>query len=356
MSLTLSDEVFAHSAIFPESNTDNISGIGLRADGRTRLDCRRMKIRLGPALGQAECRIGNTWVRAVVTGEVITPPPERPNEGKLFISVDYSAIATTATLPSGDSSGLPGTPQTPDAVSLCNQLERMLKGSKAVDVEALCIAGGSRVWSVRLDVHIFTDAGNIGDAAATASVAALMHYRRSEVTTLEGSTVVRQDLEPMPLSIHHMPLPLTFALVKSPDGSTSAVLADPTSLEERLSGGALLVVIVNQYGELCGILKPGGTAIPLSTVITCIHAATGRAKEVHKMIADSLEKDAAKREGRKKDIHHKYDSNTVLTITTGGVVAVQDTAKVEDTTVSNSSNTTTTDTDPKPKKKARTNV
>lgn len=107
----------------------------------------------------------------------------------------------------------------------------------------------------------------------------------------------------MPLSIHHMPLPLTFTLVKSPDGTTSAVLADPTSLEERLSGGALLVVstttsyravpllsqvVVNQYGELCSLLKPGGTSCPLPTVINCIHAAAGRAKEVHKMIADAV--------------------------------------------------------------------
>ncbi|EER17748.1 Exosome complex exonuclease RRP45, putative [Perkinsus marinus ATCC 50983] len=319
MSLTLSDEAFAYSAIFPEASEKSTSTVGLRADGRTLLDCRRMKLRLGPALGQCECRIGSTWVRAVVTGEVITPPPERPNEGKLFVSVDYGAVVSSATLPSGDSAGLPGTAQTPEAVSLCNQLERMLKGSKAVDVEALCIAGGSRVWSVRLDVHVFTDAGNVGDAAATASVAALMHYRRSEVTTMEGSTVVREELEPMPLSIHHMPLPLTFTLVKSPDGTTSAVLADPTSLEERLSGGALLVVVVNQYGELCSLLKPGGTSCPLPTVINCIHAAAGRAKEVHKMIADALEKDTAQRGERKKDIHHKYDTKTVLTINTDGI-------------------------------------
>ncbi|KAF4669867.1 Exosome complex component RRP45 [Perkinsus olseni] len=351
MSLTLSDESFAYQAIFPEATEDNksTSNVGLRADGRTPLDCRRLKLRLGPALGQSECRIGNTWVRAVVTGEVVTPPPERPNEGKLFISVDYGAITGSATLPSGDSAGLPGSAQTPEAVSLCNQLERMLKGSKAVDVEALCIAGGSRVWSVRLDVHVLTDAGNAGDAAATASVAALMHYRRSEVTTLEGSTMVREELEPMPLSIHHMPLPLTFVLVKSPDGSTSAVLADPTSLEERLSGGALLVIVVNQYGELCSILKPGGTSCPLPTIVSCIHAATGRAKEVHKMIADALEKDASQRESRKKDIHHKYNARTVLTISTDGSekAVAQD---AEDGSAAKSSDGT-----PEPKK-ARTNV
>lgn len=59
MSLTLSDEIFL---------SQNLFHTGTRADGRSAFEFRTMDIRLGPALGQAECSIGKTRIRAVVTG------------------------------------------------------------------------------------------------------------------------------------------------------------------------------------------------------------------------------------------------------------------------------------------------
>lgn len=143
-----------------------------------------------------------------------------------------------------------------------------------MDVEALCIQSGSLVWELRLDVHVLSDnvsqhdsfmifqgisQGNVGDAAAIASIVALRHYRRAEVSVVNGEIIYKPDvrlmgealrrtsvaqLDPIPLSVHHMPIPVTFASIPSSLGENPLLLADPSGLEERLQGdGGQLVVV-----------------------------------------------------------------------------------------------------------------
>lgn len=68
------------------------------------------------------------------SGQLTSPPSNRPREGRLSINVEAGPMAAPAVLPSGNSSGLVGSAQTPEGISLCNQLERMLKGSKWVHI------------------------------------------------------------------------------------------------------------------------------------------------------------------------------------------------------------------------------
>lgn len=76
-----------------------------------------------------------------------------------------------------------------------------------------------QVWSLRVDVHILDNNGNLADAASLSALAALLAFRRPEVTLEagaegEGQKVVVHDVdvrEPLPLSIHHTPLAITFA-------------------------------------------------------------------------------------------------------------------------------------------------
>lgn len=42
-------------------------------------------------------------------------------------------------------------------------MERGLRESRAIDTEALCIVAGEKVWSIRLDLHILDDDGNLID-------------------------------------------------------------------------------------------------------------------------------------------------------------------------------------------------
>ena len=65
----------------------------------------------------------------------------------------------------------------------------------------------------RVDVrHVLDHGGNLIDAAALASIAALLNYRRPDVTVGgEGEITVHplSEREPVPLSIHHVrPTPI----------------------------------------------------------------------------------------------------------------------------------------------------
>ena len=75
-----------------------------------------------------------------------------------------------------------------------------------------------QAWALQVDVRVLDHHGNLHDAATLAAVAALMSFRRPEVSV--GSPQCPQafvvhppeEREPLPLSLHHLPMPVTFAL------------------------------------------------------------------------------------------------------------------------------------------------
>ena len=80
--------------------------------------------------------LGRTRVLCIVAGEVVAPYADRPNEGFLSFNVDYGPMA----------SPLFELGRTNEAATeVCNLVERLLKGSRAIDVESLCILGGAKV-------------------------------------------------------------------------------------------------------------------------------------------------------------------------------------------------------------------
>lgn len=79
-----------------------------------------------------------------------------------------------------------------EAVEVGRLIERSLRDSRAIDTEALCIRAGEKVWAVQIDVHVLDDGGNLIDAASIATVSALLHFRRPDVSiTGDAITVVR---------------------------------------------------------------------------------------------------------------------------------------------------------------------
>lgn len=93
-------------------------------------------------------------------------------------------------------------------------IERCLKDSNSIDLEALCIVPGVRVFSIRCDVTVLDYVGNICDACFLATLASLRHFRRPDVS-VSGTEVTIHSIdekEPIPLTIHHTPLSITYAL------------------------------------------------------------------------------------------------------------------------------------------------
>lgn len=103
--------------------------------------------------------------------------------------------------------------QTDEEVLVSRLIEKAMRRSRALDTEGLCIVAGEKVWSVRVDIHFLDHDGNLVDAACIAAITALLHFRRPDVTVV-GEEVTIHTLEqrnPVPLSIHHIPICTTFA-------------------------------------------------------------------------------------------------------------------------------------------------
>ena len=67
---------------------------------------------------------------------------------------------------------------------------------------------------MRVDIHILNHDGNLTDAATLAALGALCHFKRPDVT-LDGRQVrvhPVDERDPVPLTILHHPLTMTFAL------------------------------------------------------------------------------------------------------------------------------------------------
>ena len=138
-----------------------------RHDGRGRWEARDTELEIGVlprAEGSAKVRIGNTIVYAGVKFQVMTPYPDRPNQGGLMCSAEVRPVAG----PNWE----PG-PPSPESIELGRVVDRGIRESGCIDVDDLCIIPGEKVWQVILDLFAISDDGNLFDAFALAGVAAM---------------------------------------------------------------------------------------------------------------------------------------------------------------------------------------
>ncbi|KAI8871487.1 hypothetical protein GQ42DRAFT_144578 [Ramicandelaber brevisporus] len=263
---------------------------GIRVDGRKPGMSRSKKLVFGPESGQAELTLGHTRVLAICSGQITRPNPDRPTEGLFNISIELSPMASPA---------FEAGRQSDEEAMISRLLEKTLKRSRAIDAESLCIVAGEQVWSIRVDVHVLDHDGNLADACCVAAIAALRHFRRNDVTvTGAGEEVIVHPVDqraPVPLSIHHTPVCVTFAFFEDNSEDAADVnglapfVVDPTLLEEQVQQGAMTVAL-NANHELCLLSKAGSAPVSQATVFKCVEDAAEIVNETIKLIDDELAK------------------------------------------------------------------
>ena len=241
----------------------------------------------------ARCSLGDaTKVACLVSAELVAPYPDRPNEGSIVIQTDYMHSAGPS----------------PSSTFDLQLVERAIL--RAIDVESLCVVPGSRVWAVKCQLVVEDDCGAVLDACSIAACAALLHFRRPEVTVL-GEEVTVHSIEervPVPLSVHYIPLCISFALLdvqaiveseveaaKSDDkqernaasNSNVVALVDPTDREEDVAQGGHFQVILNAHREVCGMVE-GGPLLPRSTFRSLIEVAASIRQERGLVLDDAV--------------------------------------------------------------------
>ncbi|WFD32056.1 3'-5'-exoribonuclease [Malassezia sp. CBS 17886] len=314
-------QLIAPSLTEEEFVMQSLRTAALRADGRAFSKARPVAIEFGDQPGWCEVSIGDTIIIASVNATLTAPRPERPYEGLLQITTDTSPMAGVE-YDVGGVSGAATDPRMREAL-LDRMVERAVRHTEAVDREALCIIAGKMVWSINLSLHLVSDGGAAFDAAVLASIVALRHYRRPDVTIVDGEVIVHSPDErvPVPLACPHMPLCVTYAVFmlqpqtdeersrllaqsrdamdvvatdKQTDPDVPVALLDPSLLEQTLAH-TTVTMVVNAQREVCVLDKAGGIALPYQTILALLGDAAARASELARLVDRTLADDLKKR-------------------------------------------------------------
>lgn len=139
--------------------------------------------------------------------------------------------------------------------------------SGALQESSLCIKEGQAAWLLVANVTCLNDDGNLFDACFLAVSAALSSVSLPDVSFPEEKDDGSQQTEPLgfippnaeshPLQLQHIPVSASFSLLLE----QGYILADTSAEEENLALTRCSIV-VNDRGEICSIIKPGGKPFP----------------------------------------------------------------------------------------------
>ncbi|KAF2819272.1 hypothetical protein CC86DRAFT_412980 [Ophiobolus disseminans] len=256
----------------------------IRLDNRAFDAFRKLELTFGEEYGVADVQLGKTRVIARISIDVTTPLPERKFDGVFQIFTEFSPMASPAF-----EVGRP----TDAEVILSRILEKAIRRSNALDTESLCIIAGLKCFALRADVHIIDHDGGLIDASCIAVMAALQHFRRPDVLVEgERATILSvREREPIPLSILHQPLCVTFSYFAEGE----IFLVDANLAEEQVRN-AEVIVTMNRHGEVCQIAKYGGVTVNPLAMLQCTNVALQKVKEMSKFIQQKLDEDAKRRD------------------------------------------------------------
>lgn len=196
---------------------------GKRFDGRKLGEFRDMEIEPGVsknAEGSARVKIGKTEVLVGVKMDVTTPYSDSPDKGNLMVTTEF--------LPLSSSRFELGPPKI-ESIEVARITDRVIRESKFIELDKLCIEKGERVWNVMIDIYTINDDGNLLDAAGIGAVVALKNTKIPEYDK-ENEKIIydHPGKERIPLK-KEIPLSITFHKLGE------SIIVDPTREEEDLS-------------------------------------------------------------------------------------------------------------------------
>ncbi len=222
---------------------------GKRFDGRKPEEFREILIETGiskNAEGSARVKIGKTDVIVGVkmgVAELYTDSPDKRN-----------LMETTELLPLSSPRFERGPPKI-DSIELARVTDRMIRESKTIELEKLCIKKGEKVWTVFIDIYSINDDGNLFDASGLGALIALKNAKIPKYDSKNEKVLYGEwSNKKIPLSKEN---PISITVHKIGD----QLIVDPTREEEDISEAR--VSIGNYNGVIHSIQKGNEKSIKI---------------------------------------------------------------------------------------------
>ncbi|CAI5758231.1 unnamed protein product [Candida verbasci] len=235
---------------------------GIRLSNRDFLKFRDIDIYLSTdEFGYVEVSIGNTKISVRVSSQIIKPYEDRPFEGILTINSEISSMSSLK---------FDTNSRSQEEVLISRIIEKAIRRSNSLDLENLCIVAGEKVWEIIVDLNFWNFDGNLIDIGCFASMLALSHFKKPDISILNDEIKIYDinEREPVNLSILHIPICLTFSFFNlnskemniKGDEANEICLLDCDLIEETYRDG-FLVITLNKNRELIQLSKNGGLPI-----------------------------------------------------------------------------------------------
>ncbi|MCX6672259.1 MAG: exosome complex protein Rrp42 [Methanothrix sp.] len=239
---------------------------GERVDGRTFDQYREISIQrdvIRKAEGSALVKLGSSQVLVGVKMQPGEPFQDTPNKGVIITNAELVPLASPSFEPG---------PPNEMGIELARVVDRGVRESKAVDLEALCIVPGKQVWIIFIDVHILDDCGNILDAASLGAIAALLSTKVPAARFGLG--------EDYNLPIRDIPIATT--AIEFND----VLMFDP-GVDEEAIANTRLTIISTMNGNICGTQKSGTGMLKPEQIYRIIDIACEKAKEIREKFLEA---------------------------------------------------------------------
>lgn len=244
---------------------------GKRLDGRGLTDYREIKLVTGlieSAEGSARVYLGKTDVIVGIKIGIGEPFPDLPNKGVLTVNSEFRPIASP-----NFRAGPPGE----KSIELSRVVDRGIRESNAVDLEKLCIIPGKKVFVIFIDISILNHDGNLIDASAIASLAALLNTKFSNYEVKNDEIKIKTGYTQLPVLNH----PITVTVAKIED----KLVIDPSLEEERVIG-ARLTITVEDSGNICAIQKSGSDYFNKQLILEAVKLTNEKIGDLRKIIVE----------------------------------------------------------------------
>ncbi|OPX76658.1 MAG: Exosome complex component Rrp42 [Methanosaeta sp. PtaB.Bin018] len=257
------------SSVISEIRKDFIYNLilkGERADGRNFDQYREISIErdvIKKAEGSALVKLGSSQVLVGIKMQPGEPFPDSPNRGVIITNAELVPLASPTFEPG---------PPNEIGIELARVVDRGVRESKAVDLEALCIVPGKQVWIIFIDVHILDDCGNILDAASLGAIAALL------TTKVPASKFGLGDDFILPVK----DIPIATTAIEFND----VLMFDPDVDEETIAN-TKLTVITTANGDICGMQKSGTGVLKPEQIYRIVDIACEKAKEIREKFLEA---------------------------------------------------------------------